>query len=232
MSDMQKTVEAYIEEMRRFKAASTPPPVEEPFMPSVPEEPPMEISIAPTSQETADEPTTQNTAPEEPIYIVETPASPTAVEPDPVYIPAGDFRREYWNPTDAETGTGFLQVRVSSGRDALPIKDARVVVSRPEGSGNGNRLVLITDADGMTAFIALPTVDKALSQSPGVTEPFSTYSIRTEAPDQLTVINLHVPIFDGVSSIQRVDMVGPEENYSGDGLVIFDERVVPRLNEE
>lgn len=225
MSDTQKTIEAYIEEMRRFHAAATPPPIDEPFVSPAVEAPPADVPVI----DPADDPTVDDT-PDGPVVLppLNQPPTPTV----PVYIPAKDFRREYWNPTAAETGTGFLQIRVSSGRDALPIEGARVVVSRPEETDNGNRLVLVTDVDGMTSFIALPTVDKSLSQSPGVKEPFSTYSIRTEAPDQLTVINLHVPIFDGVSSIQRVDMVAPEENYSGDGLVIFDEQVVPRLNEE
>lgn len=221
MPDTSKTIEQYIEELRRFKAAAIPAPREAPFAP-IDTADTVEVTIA-TADET-DPPETADT-PEETATVDE-------ANVDPVYILAKDFRREYWNPTDAETGTGFLQVRVSSGRDALPIAGARVVVSRPESAGNGNRLVLTTNVDGMTSFIALPTVDKALSQSPAATDPFSTYSIRTEAPDQLTVIHLHVPIFDGVSSIQRVDMVGPEENYSGDGVILFNEQSPRRLSEE
>lgn len=195
MSEL-KSIEAYIEELRRFQAAATPPP-----QPTPPPEP---------------EPETQPAPP------------PTPAEP--IDVAANEFRREMWEPAPEEIGTGFLQIRATTGRGTLPIVGARVVISRPEEYRNPYRLVMITDEDGMTPFVSLPTVDKSLSQQPSVTRPFSAYDIRTEAPNQLTVVNLHVPIFDGISSIQRVDMVGPEENYTGDGIVLFDDVTMPRIN--
>jgi len=92
--------------------------------------------------------------------------------------------------------------------------------------------VMFTDTDGMTPFIALPTIDKSLSQSPENPHPFSVYNIRTEAPKWLTVVNLQVPIFDGISSVQQVGMVGPEEDYTGDGVMTFDESPTNRLSEQ
>ena len=213
-----KSIEAYMEELRRFQAAATSAPTEAATTAVDPPAEPSEPTAAP------DEPTAEAV-----IAVEETePMSTQAAG----CIPAAEFRREYWNPTEAETGTGFLQIRVSSGREALPIADARVIVSRPEDQNNPNQLVLTTDSDGMTTYIALPTVDRSLSQAPGVPLPFSAYSIRTEAPDQLTVVNLHVPIFDGVSSIQRVNMVAPEGQYAGDGVIIFDEQTAMRLRED
>ena len=201
-----KSIEAYIEELRRFQAAATPAPSPQPT--------PIALQ---SESESQPEPEPQ-------------PTPPSAPPTEPIDIPANEFRRDMWNPTPEESGTGFLQIRVTTGRGALPIEGARVVVARPDEYQNPNRLVMETDADGSTPFIALPTVDKSLSQRPSLTRPFSTYDIRTEAPNQLTVINLHVPIFDEVSSIQRVDMVGPEENYSGDGIVIFDDTAISRIN--
>ncbi len=231
-SPTPKTIEAYIEELRRFQAAATPAaqskpepalrpqPTPRPEPMPLPEPPP-----APTP------PPAPNPLPQpQPMAPTPMPPIPPAQPGEPVYIPANEFRREQWNPTPEETGTGFLQIRVTSGRNAIPIAGARVIVSRPDEYANPNRLVMVSDIDGMTPFVSLPTVDKALSQVPGNIRPFSTYDIRTEAPQQLTVVNLHVPIFDEISSIQRVDMVGPEENYSGDGIVVFDDTNMPRIN--
>ena len=201
---LHKSIDDYIEELRRYQASSKPAAAPEP-QPNLQPEPTVSEQPQPTPPPATDE---------------------------PVYIPANEFRRDLWNPSPEESGTGFLQIRASTGRGAIPIAGARVIVSRPDEYRNANRLVMTTDADGMTPFVSLPTVDKALSQQPGNLRPFSAYDIRTEAPDQLTVVNLRVPIFDGISSIQRVDMVGPEENYSGDGIVIFDDTQIPRIDEQ
>ena len=121
-------------------------------------------------------------------------------------------------------GRGFLQVRVSTARDALPVADASVVVTyRPrEGEGEGQALYsAITDRSGLTPVFSLPAPDPALSEKPGLGTPFQEYRVRVAAPRFLTQIFEGAPVFGGVTTVQPAALEPAPDNEPNPAPQVF-----------
>ncbi len=99
---------------------------------------------------------------------------------------------------------GFLKFQVTSG--VIPITDAEIVISKNIGNDVYIGKTLRTDIDGKTDSIALPTPEKALSMVPGNLAPYSSYDIRVSKEGYLDAIFYDVPVFEGITSIQAVDL--------------------------
>ena len=126
---------------------------------------------------------------------------------------------------DNEHNIGYLIVNVSTARGAIPLSGASVTVF--DSSVEGNPLVtsVSTDTSGKTTKIALATPDRAESESPGAKKPFATYMVQVSHEGYYTVTNNGVPVFDGVTSIQPVEMIpladkDSENVYPRDSLEI------------
>lgn len=125
-----------------------------------------------------------------------------------------------------ELGTGYLVVKVFTGSGAIPLSDATVTVrnNEPDIEGSGNVIkTLFTDRSGNTEKIALPTPSKLLSQSPGNLLPFSTYNIEVFLDRYQSATFQSVPIFDGILSIQPVELVPRVENGKTDNFDPYDQ---------
>ena len=104
---------------------------------------------------------------------------------------------------------GTLYARVTAGRGTLPLEGVTVYIRDYSEEGEGNILyTLKTGDDGLTPSVQLPAPDKSSSLSPGSTAlPYSEYVLTAVKNGFNTVESVGVPIFDGVVSIQSVDMV-------------------------
>ncbi len=104
---------------------------------------------------------------------------------------------------------GTLFAKVTAGRGTIPLEGVTVYVRDYTGDSEGGILyTLKTNSNGITPSVFLPAPDKASSLSPGSTTlPYSEYVITVVKNGFNTVENVGVPIFDGIVSIQAVDMV-------------------------
>ena len=105
---------------------------------------------------------------------------------------------------------GKLTVKVSSALGAIPIKDALVFISSyvQNGIENNEMLSLRTDADGLIKSLELPAPAKSLSLSPGDSSlPYSEYVLTVKKDGYKTAELVGIPIFDGITSIQNVNLV-------------------------
>lgn len=105
--------------------------------------------------------------------------------------------------------TGYLTFQVTQdsplfGR--LPVKDAKITVSKELGSNYFISRILVSDSDGKTEKIPLPTVSADLSLSPGNGRTYATYNVSVEAPNFTTEEIYDIPIFEGIISIQPVNL--------------------------
>lgn len=121
------------------------------------------------------------------------------------------------------TQTGGLLGIVTSFRGLYPAENARVTIF----TGDIDNMQVIdsdfTDRSGRTKVFSLSAPDKNLSMSPDLAEtPYSLYNMMVEADGFLKNIHLNIPVFSGITSIQRSDMILAEERIDKTPQ-IFDE---------
>lgn len=121
-----------------------------------------------------------------------------------------------------ETGIGYLKVRVSTAQGSVPLSGASVVIRNTE---NGDIVkTASTNDDGLTPKIALETRPRQESESPGQATPFLTYDMDVFLPGYYTQFYRNIPIFDGISAIQSVQMIPLPQNGYDLSLSPDDER--------
>lgn len=131
---------------------------------------------------------------------------------------------EYELPEEERTGDiGYLHITAYAGRTAQPVMNAYVTVSRPEPDGSTRLYWLaLTDRDGNTPPLPLPTISRNSSLHPGVSEPYLSYNVQVDATGYYTVRNLNVPIYGGISANQPVEMI-PLPEQTPNGELVFPE---------
>lgn len=104
--------------------------------------------------------------------------------------------------------TGGILVIATTLKGLYPVEGALVTVFTGE---NSERVVVetsVTDQSGRSSVIRLPAPPKYLSESAGSPErPYSEYNISVVADGYIEQIMLGVPVFSGVISIQKADLV-------------------------
>lgn len=116
---------------------------------------------------------------------------------------------------NANLTTGFLRVQVSAAGQAFPVQNAKVVISK---SFRGSEFVFYTaqtDASGIMTRISLPTPDRDLSDTPSGLQPYSTYDIAVEHPGFIRMYLRNCAIFEGIETIQRIDLIPSSDGAYG-----------------
>lgn len=111
----------------------------------------------------------------------------------------------------AKDGIGYLVVRVTTAKYAIPLQGATVSIYDNE---DNNRILynLMTNSVGSTDRVEIPTVPASASQTPGNAKPFSTVNIEVSYSGYRPMQFISVPIFDTVLAVQRADMIPGFEN--------------------
>ncbi len=113
---------------------------------------------------------------------------------------------------------GLLQVNVFTASGALPVENATVKVKGSE-EGNGNiEFSVLTNTDGSTAKIPLPTPPREYSLSPeNKSLPYSAYDIVITKENFYTRKINGIPMFEGVDAVLPVELI--PLSYNADGNV-------------
>ena len=112
------------------------------------------------------------------------------------------------------TGVGYVIVNVTTARGAIPLGGAVVRIFNYENEGKNGSLIITqkTNSSGRTDRIPLPAPPRSSSQSPGNGKSYSTYNIDAQYDGFYNQYYINVPIFDGVTAIQNIDLVPVAEN--------------------
>lgn len=111
------------------------------------------------------------------------------------------------------TGSGTIKVKTFSSYGLYPISNVHVVIYKEFEDENYYIYDRYTDGSGIIKDLTLPAPSKSYSQTPensGV-RPYAEYNIYVEHPNFVNLLYENVPVFDGIISIQGVEMV-PELN--------------------
>lgn len=132
------------------------------------------------------------------------------------------------------SGVGSLIVKVATAGGAVPIERASVIIRGSELDSSGVLLSFMTDRDGLTPKIQLPTVSRSDSQTPSAPKkPFATYNIDVLAKGYYPQYYQNVPIFDGITAVQNANVIPLSEGGKKNPYVteeqIFDEYQNPNL---
>ena len=223
-SEIQNMIEKYKKELVEYAKknegyiANMP---EEDMMDTEPEAVPAQTTVT-APQMTS--PVTQNN--QEPREITElegtNPEGYVSGRVDPPYATYEDFLNS--NP-----GKGYLKVQTFAGREAFPVVNANVVVSKMLASSEQIIHNKYTDISGVVDNLELSAPSKELSEEPNNSIPYATYVIKVSHPYFLTTIFKNVPVFDSVKSIQQVAMVPRTGTPADDKEIVYDESGVKDL---
>lgn len=115
------------------------------------------------------------------------------------------------------TDNGSLTVRTYTASGALPVKNSLIRIT---GVDENNRYVdftLLTDEDGVTKIISLPTPPNVFSMAPGPSEiPYAVYDVEASADGYYTKRIRNVAIFPGTNSSQSINMIPISIGANGD----------------
>ena len=128
--------------------------------------------------------------------------------------------------TTQNSGYGYMVVRVTTARGAIPLENAIVTVHNydPEfESGRGDVIaVYTTDRAGLTERFALPAPPRELSMTPGNGKSYETYNLSVTKEGYYQQYYANVPIFEGITAIQNADMIPLPDNGQTDNAKIDD----------
>ena len=128
-------------------------------------------------------------------------------------------------PAADATGQGKLLFQISTASGAIPLEGAEVTVrkSRSPSDGNGGDVVavLYSNRDGKTEVLPLTAPARGFSLEPakdGAPVPYALYDADIYLPEYFAQSYIRIPVFDGITSIQRASLIPLPENGYADGL--------------
>lgn len=102
---------------------------------------------------------------------------------------------------------GKLIVNVTTLRQLYPVANALVTVFTGDYQNPNPIDSSLTDQNGKSKTFLLPAPERELSLEAGSTKAvYTSYGILVKADGYADEVNLNIPIFRGVTSLQNVDM--------------------------
>lgn len=103
---------------------------------------------------------------------------------------------------------GFIQISAYTAGGALPVSDVTVRISGNEEANNGIEYSVLTDRNGLTDVIALPTPKASYSLAPGALEqPYAKYDVEASKDGFYSKKIYDVSVFSGIKAILPLEMI-------------------------
>ena len=120
------------------------------------------------------------------------------------------------------TERGYLRVKTTTGRGSIPLENVQVTVSCYKNGEYHLAGSFLTDSSGQTEIITLQAPPKSTSEKPDIRYPSALYDVSIKADGYYDVHSRDVPVFEGITSLQNVDLVPVSTGYSSsDGETIY-----------
>ena len=136
----------------------------------------------------------------------------------PTDRPAGDT-------APLTNGVGRLVFQITTAGGAIPLSGAEVTIRkfRSASDGNGGEVVAVLHSgnDGKTELLPLPAPARGYSLEPsrdGSPIPYALYDAYVNLDGYGSQSYVRIPVFDGITSIQRASLIPLPENGFPDGL--------------
>lgn len=107
--------------------------------------------------------------------------------------------QRFWEENEGE---GYLSFQISTAQGALPVKSAKVIVTKDLGDGYGLSMTVEADESGNVRRLRLP----APSRAAGSARYYTAYDVQVSAPEYVTRRLTDVTIIEGITSQQPVEL--------------------------
>ena len=109
---------------------------------------------------------------------------------------------------------GSLSIRAYTAGGALPVQGAVIRIFGAEDENREVAYSLLTDEDGVTEHISLPTPPRVLSEIPNSpAPPFALYDIEVDKEGYFSKRLYNIPVFEGINSEQPIAMIPLSEDF-------------------
>ena len=160
--------------------------------------------------------------------------------PEPRPIPRPSSPAPSTRPSDGDrsdtrpmTGQGKLVFQITTAGGAIPLEGAEVTLRQSRGptdAGGDVLSVLYSGRDGKTEALTLPAPARGYSLEPardGAPVPYALYNADVRMDGFYKQSYIRIPVFDGITSIQRASLIPlPENGFEGgvrpDGSVFIE----------
>lgn len=105
------------------------------------------------------------------------------------------------------TAYGFLKVIARTGSEALPLPNVTVTISAMENGNSRLYFSGITNESGETDHIPLPTPELNPNASSTDRQLYQSYDVMVYHPDYFRMESRGLPIFPGITSLQKFAMI-------------------------
>ena len=128
--------------------------------------------------------------------------------------------------------SGGLIVSVTTLRGIKGVPNAKVTIFT--GTPENSQIIAedVTNSSGKTKEFLLPTKEKMLSEKPDNSAlkqiPYSLYNVAVLADGYARQLNLNIPVFSGVTTLQNMDITSLSAYNQGNEPIIQDE--MPQFN--
>lgn len=136
--------------------------------------------------------------------------------PTPTPAPVPD------RPSGEMTGRGILVLQITTAGGAIPLEGAEITLRQSRGpteAGGDVLAVLYSGRDGKTDPVPLPAPARSYSLEPardGAPVPYALYNADVKLECFYKQSYIRIPVFDGITSIQRASLIPlPENGYEG-----------------
>jgi len=119
-------------------------------------------------------------------------------------------------PSKDMSGVGYMIIRTSTALGAIPVIGAIINISGAEKENSDIIISMRSNSNGTTEKIPLPAPLKQSSSYPSKILPYSIYNLEVLADGFYSKNYVNIPIFDGITSYQAVELIPLSANQYTD----------------
>ena len=123
------------------------------------------------------------------------------------FQPPAAAKGEYEQFQQENPDSGVIKTQVFTARRTYPVENAQVNLYKVFPDGVYLIDSQFTDRSGQVKLVTVPALERSLSETPGDPAPYVSYRITVSHPDFMDAVIEQVPVFEGVTSLQAVDLI-------------------------
>ena len=123
------------------------------------------------------------------------------------FQPPAATKGEYEQFQQENPDSGVIKTQVFTARRTYPVENAQVNLYKVFPDGAYLIDSQFTDRSGQVKPVTVPALERSLSETPGDPAPYVSYRITVSHPDFMDAVIEQVPVFEGVTSLQAVDLI-------------------------